>query len=249
MLTIRKDSELFTAMIFVEVSPEKQQEVFEVNVSATEWIEGLPGFVAVAFHNSLDGTMLTEYVQWENEKYFMRALDAPEFHEHLRENDRMAEHVESGPYEVRRVDVAGDDATPGTIDVSQGREVATPITRYGVEPRNLRALMGLLGEEPEHPLSGLPALSGRRSWRAAAGTAPWSTSGSPARSNCKPRGDHRRPDRTRRRQASSPGRMSASTAWTTFHPPPADRFLRRPCLTVPPAPLDLMSVYSYISAH
>lgn len=160
MLTIRRDSELFTAMIFVEVSPEKQQEVFEVNVSATEWIEGLPGFVAVAFHNSLDGTMLTEYVQWEDEKYFMRALDAPEFHEHLRENDRMAEHVESGPYEVRRVDVAGDDATPGTIDVSQGREVATAITRYGVEPRNFRALMGLLGEEPEHPLSGLPGFVG-----------------------------------------------------------------------------------------
>lgn len=165
MLTISRDSDLFTAMIFIEVSPDKQREMFEVNVSATEKIERLPGFVAAAFHNSLDGTMLTEYVQWENEDFFRRAFDAPAFYEHLPEIDRLAEHVESGPYEVRRIDVAradraGADTTEGRIDVSRGRDVATAVTRYRVEPGNLRALLGLLGEQPEHPLSGLPGFVG-----------------------------------------------------------------------------------------
>lgn len=160
MLTISRDSDLFTAMIFIEISPDKQQEMFEINVSATEEIKRLPGFVGAAFHNSLDGTMLTEYVQWENEDFFRRAFDAPEFYAHLSEIDRLAEHVESGPYEVRRIDVAGADATEGTIVVSQGREVATAITRYGVEQRDLRALLDLLGEGPEHPLSGLPGFVG-----------------------------------------------------------------------------------------
>lgn len=160
MLTVSKDSELFTAMIFVEVSPDKQREVFEVNVSATERIKCLPGFVAAAFHNSLDGTMVTEYVQWENEEYFQRAFDEPEFYEHLRENYRLAGHVESGPYEVLWVDVAGEDATPGTIVVSEGRESVTAITRYEYRPEDRRALLNLLLEEPEHPLSELPGFVG-----------------------------------------------------------------------------------------
>ena len=85
MLTISRDSDLFTAMIFIEVSPDKQREIFEVNLSATEKIKRLPDFVAAAFHNSLDRTMLPEHVQWENEDYFRRALGAPMFRQHLRE--------------------------------------------------------------------------------------------------------------------------------------------------------------------
>lgn len=64
MLTISEGSGPFTTMIFVEVSPGKQKEVFEAAVSATEEkIRHLPGFAAAAYHNSLDGKMVTEYAQ------------------------------------------------------------------------------------------------------------------------------------------------------------------------------------------
>ena len=158
MLTISRDSGLFTTMIFVEGPPDKQKEVFEASVSATEEkIRHLPGFVAAAYHNSLDGTMVTEYVQWESAERFAEASRSPQFGEHVSEMAGLVEDAEFGPYAVRRVDV-GEDAAEAEIVVREGREPVTEITRYKVEPEDRRALLDLL--LAGHPLSGLPGFVG-----------------------------------------------------------------------------------------
>ncbi len=161
MLTISEDSGLFTTMIFVEVSPDNQKEVFEATISATEEkIRHLPGFTAAASHNSLDGKMVAEYEQWESEEHFGEASLTPQFGEHVTEIARLVEDAEFGPYEVRRVDV-GEDVTEATMVVSEGREPVTEITRYKVRPEDRRALLDLLlAGKPEHPLSGLSGFVG-----------------------------------------------------------------------------------------
>ena len=148
-------------MIFVEGPPDKQKEVFEASVSATEEkIRHLPGFVAAAYHNSLDGTMVTEYVQWESAERFAEASRSPQFGEHVSEMAGLVEDAEFGPYAVRRVDV-GEDAAEAEIVVREGREPVTEITRYKVRPEDRRALLDLLlAGEPGHHLSGLPGFVG-----------------------------------------------------------------------------------------
>ena len=56
MLTIQMDQDLFTAAVFIDVAPDEQRRVLDINIEDTEeMLKHMPGMVAAIFHKSLDG--------------------------------------------------------------------------------------------------------------------------------------------------------------------------------------------------
>jgi hypothetical protein len=144
-----------TLVIFCTVPPEQQTELFQLNVSATEEkIKYFPGFLGGAFHQSLDGTRMAEYIQWRTQDDFAGARQHPDFSEHL-------PHV----FAITQPDFAqyavvygvsrclGEYATP-TIEAD--RTIATIIARYTVEPQEQLTLIHRLQQHHEQHLQPAP---------------------------------------------------------------------------------------------
>ncbi len=90
MTTINANSELFTLINIFDVEPEKQQELADLLVKATEKsMKHIPGFVSANIHKSLDGKRVINYAQWESKEHFREMLSNPEAIPHMKEAEKL----------------------------------------------------------------------------------------------------------------------------------------------------------------
>jgi Antibiotic biosynthesis monooxygenase len=67
MVTIAKDKDVVTLINVFTVAPEDQQRLVDVLVDATQAVmRKQSGFIWANIHRSLDGTRVTNYVQWRS---------------------------------------------------------------------------------------------------------------------------------------------------------------------------------------
>jgi quinol monooxygenase YgiN len=84
MATIEKGRELMTLVNIFTVKPEKQAELAELLVRATEeTMRKVPGFISASIHRSLDGTKIINYAQWRSQADFAALKDNPKARPHM----------------------------------------------------------------------------------------------------------------------------------------------------------------------
>ncbi|MFI0467378.1 antibiotic biosynthesis monooxygenase family protein [Saccharopolyspora sp. 5N102] len=82
--TIDPNADVATLINVFTVVPERQRELVDLLVRATEEVmQHRPGFVAANIHTSLDGTRVTNYAQWESVQAFQEMLADPVCQEHM----------------------------------------------------------------------------------------------------------------------------------------------------------------------
>ena len=82
--TITAGADLATLINVFTVDPERQQELVELLVTATEKVmQHRPGFVAANIHAGAEGTRVVNYAQWESADAFRAMLADPECQEHI----------------------------------------------------------------------------------------------------------------------------------------------------------------------
>jgi quinol monooxygenase YgiN len=85
MATIEKDRKLMTLVNVFTVKPEKQAELADLLIRATdETMKELPGFVSASIHRSLDGTKVVNYAQWRSLADFEALKDNPKAQPHMK---------------------------------------------------------------------------------------------------------------------------------------------------------------------
>jgi quinol monooxygenase YgiN len=91
MATIDKDRKVMTLVNVFTVSPDKQAELADLLVRATEeTMQHLPGFVSASIHRSVDGTKVINYAQWRSEADFAALKDNPEARPHMQAAAKLA---------------------------------------------------------------------------------------------------------------------------------------------------------------
>lgn len=89
---ISVEAPIVTLINVFTVAPEKQEELLAVLVEATEEVMcKLPGFISSNIHRSLDGTRVTNYVQWRSVEDFKAIFDNPEATAHMHEVGKIAQ--------------------------------------------------------------------------------------------------------------------------------------------------------------
>jgi len=89
--TISVENDCVTLINVFTVEPEHQQHLLDVLIEATEQVMcRLPGFISSNIHRSLDGTRVTNYVQWRSVADFQAIFDNPEATAHMHEVGRIA---------------------------------------------------------------------------------------------------------------------------------------------------------------
>ncbi|HAG97858.1 MAG TPA: antibiotic biosynthesis monooxygenase [Ktedonobacter sp.] len=107
MTTITPHAKQCTLINVFTVSPERQQELIDTLVAATEQvIRALPGFISANIHKSVDGVRVTNYAQWENATALQAMLGNPEANAHIEKCRALAEHVDFHLYTVEHCSVA-----------------------------------------------------------------------------------------------------------------------------------------------
>ncbi|MBA3656076.1 MAG: antibiotic biosynthesis monooxygenase [Gemmatimonadaceae bacterium] len=85
MAIIEKGRELMTLVNVFTVSPDKQAELAELLVAATdETMRHLPGFISASIHRSLDGTRVVNYAQWRSQEEFSAMQKNPKAAPHMK---------------------------------------------------------------------------------------------------------------------------------------------------------------------
>ena len=91
MATIEKDKKVMTLVNVFTVKPEKQAELADLLVRATdETMKDLPGFVSASIHRSLDGTKVINYAQWRSKADFEALKENPKAQPHMKEAAALA---------------------------------------------------------------------------------------------------------------------------------------------------------------
>jgi quinol monooxygenase YgiN len=84
MAVIEAGQPLMTLVNVFTVSPEKQSELVELLIRATEdTMRHLPGFISASIHRSVDGTKVVNYAQWRSPADFAA----------MRENSKARPHM------------------------------------------------------------------------------------------------------------------------------------------------------------
>jgi len=84
MATIEKGRKLMTLVNVFNVSPDKQTELADLLVRATEeTMRHLPGFISASIHRSVDGTRVINYAQWRSQADFAAIRDNPKARPHM----------------------------------------------------------------------------------------------------------------------------------------------------------------------
>lgn len=84
MTTIEKGAELMTLVNVFTVSPDKQDELVNVLLRATEeTMRHLPGFISASIHRSTDGTRVINYAQWRSPADFAAISKNPAARPHM----------------------------------------------------------------------------------------------------------------------------------------------------------------------
>lgn len=102
--TISTDAEVATLINVFTVQPDRQRELVDVLVRATEEVmQHIPGFVAANIHASTDGTRVVNYAQWESAEAFQAMLGEATAQEHMNQATALAEHVDPHLFTVASV--------------------------------------------------------------------------------------------------------------------------------------------------
>lgn len=84
MATIEKGTRLLTLVNVFTVSPDKQGQLADLLVRATEeTMQHMPGFISASIHRSLDGTRVVNYAQWRSQSDFAALRDDPGARRHM----------------------------------------------------------------------------------------------------------------------------------------------------------------------
>ena len=84
MATIEKNRGLMTLVNVFTVTSDKQSELADLLVHATEeTMRHLPGFISASIHRSLDGTKVVNYAQWRSQADFAAMKDNPKAQPHM----------------------------------------------------------------------------------------------------------------------------------------------------------------------
>ena len=100
MTTISKDNKLVTLINVFTVEPDKQQQLVDLLIHATNVAMcHIPGFISANIHRSLDGTKVANYAQWRSVEDFRAMLKNPAALPHMQQAAALAK-FEHGLYEV-----------------------------------------------------------------------------------------------------------------------------------------------------
>ena len=85
MTTIEKGRKVTTLVNVFTVSPDKQGELVELLIRATnDTMRHLQGFVSANIHGSLDGTKVINYAQWRSQADFEALQKNPKAQVHMK---------------------------------------------------------------------------------------------------------------------------------------------------------------------
>ena len=91
MATISADRKLMTLVNVFTVSREKQHELADLLVRATEeTMQHIPGFISASIHRSVDGTKVVNYAQWRSQADFEALKDNPQDQPHMEAAAKLA---------------------------------------------------------------------------------------------------------------------------------------------------------------
>jgi quinol monooxygenase YgiN len=92
MTTIQKSQDVLTLINVFTVAPEKQQNLVDLLIGATEQtMRHLPGFISANIHKSYDGHRVVNYAQWRSREDFETMLKSPEAAPHMAQAVELAE--------------------------------------------------------------------------------------------------------------------------------------------------------------
>lgn len=101
MAIISQDNNVCTLINVYTIDPERQQELLDLLIDATEQVmKKLPGFVSANFHKSLDGTRVSNYAQWESKETLEAMLQHPEAQGHIKACLNMVQNMDYHLYTV-----------------------------------------------------------------------------------------------------------------------------------------------------
>lgn len=101
MAIIAKNAKLVTLVNVFAVTPERQQELVDLLIEATETVVSKqPGYISANIHKSLDGVKVVNYAQWRSREEFETALAKPEVQVHTQRAFEIASSIEPHLYEV-----------------------------------------------------------------------------------------------------------------------------------------------------
>ena len=109
MSTITQNSRLLTMINVFSVAPERQQELVDLLVEATEQtVRVLPGFISANIHKSVDGIRVTNYAQWESKEAFENFLSNSGANAHFKIAEKIADQIDYHLYSVVHVSSRAD---------------------------------------------------------------------------------------------------------------------------------------------
>jgi heme-degrading monooxygenase HmoA len=101
MTMIRAGAELVTLINVFTVQPERQQQLIDLLIEATEAVmRHQPGFISANIHRSFDGQRVTNYAQWHSREDFEAMLRNPEAQAHMRQVTDVVDSFEPRLYQV-----------------------------------------------------------------------------------------------------------------------------------------------------
>ena len=85
MATIEKGRNLMTLVNVFTVTPDKQTDLVDLLVRATEeTMRHVPGFISASIHRSMDGTKVINYAQWRSQADFAALKSNADAQRHMR---------------------------------------------------------------------------------------------------------------------------------------------------------------------
>lgn len=104
MTTIQTGASVATLINVFTVRPERQREVVDLLVQATEDVmQHIPGFVSANIHASVDGERVVNYAQWESAEAFHAMLADPTAREHMQAITEIVESADPRLFTVESV--------------------------------------------------------------------------------------------------------------------------------------------------
>jgi quinol monooxygenase YgiN len=82
---ISVDEKYYTLINIFRVTPDKQQEIYDVILDATDVITKFPGYVSANVHRSYDGTRVVNYAQWRSKADFDAMRAHPDVQAHFQQ--------------------------------------------------------------------------------------------------------------------------------------------------------------------
>lgn len=84
MVTIQPEKKELTLINVFAVSPEKQQQLLDLLVEASQTMKQLPGFISANLHKSHDGKYVVNYAQWRSQRDYDAMQHNPQATSHMK---------------------------------------------------------------------------------------------------------------------------------------------------------------------